>query len=737
MSACVNGYRITIQVIPTLVNQSVKLVPYKKYERCPEDPGPIIAAVFLTLIFVVSVVLSIMIIVTIITSFSLKKLLYSKLILNICSVVILDCFLNLTIALVYVSTAPWQFGYPVCYINSFFMLLITLEMILAIALFAMDRLLVLRKFAPYLSMSKNKVTALILLTWLISLSLSLPVVVGFSSMPYKMRYSCSVADSRDDEYLIVRLIIVIIFPVFMLFFILFITCYIFHTEKTKHKKVKGGQTYTYLDQILMTPYYRNEIYPSLCMMALVVAYFIFWLPFAFLITLDPLLSQDWFNKTEPSGQILSGANTSNTNTTNHIPEMINTPVYETVFIWFRFIFDLLVPIIIFTSLKDVRLKCENLIMCCRPATIDATSPKHMNSTFMKTPKSSGFAELKYTSKKTKNDQKNMVSFNTPVLFVTDDGLQIRTVDETYAEVSDHKSLLGFNKNANPEPKFSYESCDIVMPSEEFTDFEGEFDISEDIVPKKHYAQLQDDYEDEKSFTEQVIMGANRALMAQKAEEDENLNNRHIDSEAGGLQSRPESVKEEKKPNKVAEIDEREMMEVEEKFDETIDLNEKPKKAKKHVRFDTENLIQSIPRPRSNESSIGDDEFETVSINSNDSGVWADSELDESELVKISGKKFKPKRVVHNIRNPPPMTLNKKNSGYGRLGKPTPKRKVSKNQVDPNIVSKNHHNAAATKKLPGTPSLHNIKSRYMDHYKNTNATANSVKKIVKPPSLQSY
>ena len=703
MSECVNGYKVVFLYVRINETASAFL---RRYEPCPPDPGPIVAAVFLTIIFVAAVLLSMMAVVTIATSYTLKKYLYCHILLNICCVVIVDCVTNMSIAIAYVLTSPWQFGYYLCYLNSFTMLTISCEMILGVLLFTFDRLFVLKKFAPYLSLSRAKLNIIIFLTWFVSLAFSIPILAGFTSMPYTTRYSCSVSDPRDDYYLAATLAALVITPSFVLMFGVIATAIIFHKEKKKQKRVKGGPTYSYLDQILMTPYYRNEFYPSLCMVILAVGCLLMWYPYATLTTLNPMVTKDWFNKTfDPDhdnqdhifrldntnrSEASSGTDTmtnSNNGTlemdyenmqenyTNHIhliPEMMDGPAYETATVWFRFLYDLLVPIIILLTLKEIRLKCESLILCCRPSSVDVTSPKHVSPPYVsKTPKSSGFTDLKQSNKKPKND--NKVSFKTPVLFATDEGLHIRTVEDTYLDMVDPKPLLGFGKNNSRDPKFSIEVCDIVLPEEDLTDFEGQYDLDEVIPNPHHYSDMHEENQ-EQSFGESVLIGANAALMSRKPE----FNGK---SEEQMVNHREEVVPTVSRETDEVQNEENENKKIEENFDETVEIDlEKPQKPKKHVRFDT-NLIQSIPIPNDEYSTDLDESFS--SINSNDSGVYGDNEfppnesdfpsqfqnkVESSPRISSDKSKTKLKRIIHNKRVPPPSTT-KKNSVNSKVTKP--------------------------------------------------------------------
>ena len=377
-------------------------------------------------------------------------------------------------------------------------------MVLSVTLFAFDRLLVLNKVARYLSLSKSKLRLGILFSWCVSLSLSLPLIVGLKSMPYRQRYSCTVSDPRDDVYMAVAFTAIIAVPAVILLVIGISTVLIFHREKKKQKKIKG-QSYSYLDQILMIPYYRNELYPSVCMLALSTLCLVLWLPYGALTTLDPLLTTHWFNRTFDEshefqdhyiemdhhvGNDYQFGNRSSQdmtefsaeNTTNHIhliPEMVDTAAYETVFIWFRFAFDFLIPVVILITLKELRHKCRALVLCCRPSSVEDFSPSRtLFQVRGKTPKSTGFVDVRLPSKKANKEKVQMVSFHTPVLFATGEGLLIRTVESPCTQIP-------FRRNESTAPKFSYEVCDIVSGQQNLSDLENLYledeHYSEDLV----------------------------------------------------------------------------------------------------------------------------------------------------------------------------------------------------------------------------------------------------------------
>ncbi|XP_064102137.1 uncharacterized protein LOC135212540 [Macrobrachium nipponense] len=722
------GYKLHLDFGYEEINGTKKLVLIPVITKCPEDPGPFIAAAFLSILFVAAFILNLMVVVTVATSYTLKRFLYCHLVVNLSATCMLDCFLNISVAIGYVTTAPWRFGYYLSYFNSFTINMLNSEMAFAVTLLAIDRIAAAKKFTKYLNMSKFNLGVIISATWAVALLMALPLVCGLiMSMPYRNRYSCAVTDPNDDYYLIIHVLLVLCACTLVMVVLVIVTSVVFHKERKK-QKIKGNHTMSYFDQILMTPYFRNEFYPAVFVGFTVIFYLFCWLPFTAVSTIGPMVTRHWVNETEEeqgedktfnkyipvqrSGfrmtkamlddsqlQKLNQTNitSSHVNTTNitlHpglIPEIIDTPTYETAFIWLRFLYDLIVPILVFTILRDIRAKSEGLIMCCRPNSVNVASPKPIRP-YLNKMSSSNSAEGKETSYKSqKKSSKNAVGFKTPILFATSEGLHIRTVEETYLDMLENKSLMAFAKQHNDAPRFTYDLCDVMLGYEDLTDFEGQFHIDD------NYDYDKEPREADLGPANHIVNNASRAALGQKP-----LQEPVVEDECEEIpmekEIRPPT------PPKVHIKGNDPAISFGETIEPTInDANNdanKPQRGKKSVRFASV-LTEEIPRPETGESSVLNSSIN--SERSSDSGILADSERSSANEHKDTRQ---PKPIPIRDRKPIP----RRGPGY-------PTKRLQAPPRNPNGVRK-----------PVVTNVRNIKSR---HFTKINDSIVSVDE--KPPA----
>ncbi|XP_069158175.1 uncharacterized protein [Procambarus clarkii] len=797
-----DGYQISFEL--SQVNGSFVLKPI--ITPCPQDPTPIIAGSFLSVIFLVAFILNLMVVVTVSTSYTLKRFLYCHLLINLCLASMVDCFFNLSIAIGYVFTTQWRFGYDISYLNSFTINMMNSEMAFAVVLLAIDRLAAAKKYNSFLQTAKSKFWLMILTTWVLSFLMAVPLVCGYiKSIPYRNRYSCCVADPLDDNYLIIHLVLVVCVPTVVMVALVCITSVIFHRERRKQKKVKGNQTIGYFEQILMTPYFRNEFYPAVFAMCIVIVYLVLWLPFTALSIINPMVTQHWANQTTntstnnnynlftPSAggnfkvtramldeSQLRAVNMTPANITSDmtpdmsnitvneglIPEILDTSVFDTVAVWFRFIFDVLVPILVFSILRDVRVKCEGLIMCCRPNSVDVASPKPTRPYANRLP-TTQTSEKKDGSgksqKKQKSNNKDTIDFKTPILFSTSEGLHIRTVEDTFLDMKENKPLLGFMRQIVEPPKFVYSLCDVMLGYEELTDFDGQYHIDDNY-----------DFEKEPVVVNMgngnpVVLGAQRAAAGQKSpettEDVDDVVNKLVD-----LDYRPPT------PPKVPV----EGNDSAENVGETIEVDDGNKKKKKVVRFAT--MLNEIipPRPITPESSI--DSSSASTTRSSDSGIEADSEYNLAHKADMNRK---PKLTTDNKRQhvsairieknlpttiatqrppgpyrKPPTTSGKQPSTFGKshstsgkpsvaAGKPhatsgnpsTTSGKPNSTSGKPPLTSRTPHSTShkpselkTSEKISGS-NIHNIKSRHITNLSPSKASPTTNGRFSKAPSGQ--
>lgn len=151
-------------------------------------------------------------------------------------------------------------------------------------------------------------------------------------------------------------------------------------------------------------------------------------------------------KTYPSGA-------SDTNSTVLSPLTEITPKSETAFTWFRYLYSCLFACMVFRMRKDIRHKFKALTHgCCNNSIVRDHSAR----------------PVKQDVKKPTSKKNSLVplSLNTPVLYISPDGLCLRQLDP----ISKLSSQLKKNNNTSLHPKFISYFCDLdsTILSEDFS-----------------------------------------------------------------------------------------------------------------------------------------------------------------------------------------------------------------------------------------------------------------------------
>lgn len=136
------------------------------------------------------------------------------------------------------------------------------------------------------------------------------------------------------------------------------------------------------------------------------------------------------------------------NTTSTMP--VYTGSYDVIILWFRYIFVVLVPLVLFVTNKEVRKKCEHLFcFCCGRdnAVINIVEAQTVLRTMDRLQRSTSVTKRRLKFENHKDKYRTMTSFTTPVLFVTTQGLHLRLTEE--------------DSEGGP-PQFRFEFCDLAV-----------------------------------------------------------------------------------------------------------------------------------------------------------------------------------------------------------------------------------------------------------------------------------
>lgn len=128
--------------------------------------------------------------------------------------------------------------------------------------------------------------------------------------------------------------------------------------------------------------------------------------------------------------------------------------YETVLTWFRYLYSCIFACLVFKIRKDIRYKFRALLNCCRPNVVRDHSAVPV---------------VKHDNKKKENRKDSRkgsipISFSTPVLYISPEGLCLRQL------APPTKSFLNYSKNdkvndkLNEAPNFISYLCDVEFTS---------------------------------------------------------------------------------------------------------------------------------------------------------------------------------------------------------------------------------------------------------------------------------
>lgn len=389
-----------------------------------------IVSAFLILLFLISFTANLLLLVTLSSSYSLRRVSLNWLLINLCIVCLSECIFNILIAIYYVSVDTWKLGKTVCSLNAFSTQLVTLQTTLGICILCLERIIASwrpEQFKRLLTIGKQIVAIVIL--WLAGCLLCVPILAQtIESRLYPDRYGCSLADDNGATYATLMTAWCYALPVVLIF------CYVFYAGFYTYKEKRMSrrkQEITYSNLFLQQSYLWSEWLSHSPLVTIVVLYSCFYLPYIFVQQISAICS--CYSSKKTSSDVKST-----------LPEVERTSKLETTFTWFRYIYACLYPLTVFWFRKDIRRKSITIFGCCRSNAVDDLSPP----------------PVKPERRKKKNAEllkrSTAVNISTPVLFATDDGLHLRVLDLG--------ACLNLNAKADDvpsaRPRFISYFCDI-------------------------------------------------------------------------------------------------------------------------------------------------------------------------------------------------------------------------------------------------------------------------------------
>ena len=475
----------------------------------------VIAALFLFLVFFISFSANVILISTVGSSLTLRRIPHNILILQLGVCGLVESVLNIGLSTGYLLTQPWRLGRIVCQCNAFLMEVLPMVYTLSLMILVINRTMALRQHLSTATKYRKidgkigRMKIVITLVWLLSVLLSSPVLVGIvEPWPFPARYSCHPAHPWAPLYGLVSAGSGFLLPWLALLLcsaVIFRTVKVsqevqkislsssssFQKEKKREEIDKRGQIgpanklATNTAMLMASNQMWHEMKNIVLISSLMILYIVLLGPYIILIKSNHIyqhwspydlelyrnLSTSYYEEESPPNvSSLAPVSRSRdlaptTNLTLHdpgiweVPEIKeNTNDAETVFVWLRYIHCALVPLTILVLNKDIRQKALDLVLCCRRARSSSVSPRPISALLHR-------QNLEYNRRHQKKKYK-LCDYHVPVLFATQEGLYLRILDGELSEPSKEGEEQEVNKNMwTLEPQFSTELCDLKIETQ--------------------------------------------------------------------------------------------------------------------------------------------------------------------------------------------------------------------------------------------------------------------------------
>ena len=381
----------------------------------------------------------------------------------------------------------WEFGELICHLNAFSMQSISAVIILSMMLLWLDRMFALRRPSLYRLKATSAIYALLsIFCWGIAICSSCPIATTImSTKPFPRRLSCMYTDESMKLYTIILLTLCFIIPFVVIFICVISVVCTLYSESKKDQTIKPK--YNYTEMIFRTPRLLNESIQIKVSSTLLLFLFILWVPNIIDTHIDQLSvihEPETADHHDDDCEVPPYFNATNNETEhilkpgkNFIHGIYDVPFYALIFTWFRYVFVVISPLCLLVLKQDLRTKCSNLITSLGSnATPGSAKPRILTPV---TTISSARKDSSY-SKATKTP-KNLVNYNTPVLFATVEGLHIRTPGDSLRS-NRSNGWFNFGHKASPEPEFTFIGCDLSVPGE-YQETSPSIKTSDEETPK--------------------------------------------------------------------------------------------------------------------------------------------------------------------------------------------------------------------------------------------------------------
>lgn len=160
------------------------------------DPDPVLEIaklVVLGILFLVSLCGNTFLLITITSSYTLRSESFNMLLANGCVMFLIETTVNISIALLYISTDKLDLGRTGCAISSFMIQIVTMEVTFMLSMMSLQIMIVMKNPYEFQSFwtSKKQIVAIVIF-WAVGILLCLPLLLeSIQSEVFLPRYGCA------------------------------------------------------------------------------------------------------------------------------------------------------------------------------------------------------------------------------------------------------------------------------------------------------------------------------------------------------------------------------------------------------------------------------------------------------------------------------------------------------------------------------------------------------------------
>ena len=456
-----------------LMNGSTRVLYKLDDSNRPRSPD-VAAIVFLCLLLAASLVTNLSVLATISISAHLRQSAVYNLLAHLSGTCLLDVVTNLSVSICYASLVHWTMPGALCSANSFLMLFVSAATCNAVVCLVIERFCLVRNPVRHIDRMKTVIYCCrigIMCSWIMLGALYAPTAIRYivDAVAFPSRYSCGPNGNYHRVYMVILLVLSHIVPLAVILACLVTMAWIYLAQKRAEAQLRKAGIDRDSPLMNAVALISEESRNTLLVLVLTAAYVVLLLPHVLSVhqfqvshsrvptnttAFDDFIAKLLEGRTPEQAQAVSLYR-------NEIKEMYNQThrgvvdivplvkeveegTFQTAFIWSRYIFDTLVPILIFCLQADVRAKASSFF---RHFIVDRIVLAVDNC--KQPPRRPKVADGSTSSLP---HHQQPITDLTPVLFITDYGLVLRTL----------------KKMATPltASEFDYVQCDIVPPAQD-------------------------------------------------------------------------------------------------------------------------------------------------------------------------------------------------------------------------------------------------------------------------------